>query len=255
MTEKIPPPGGSAGDSPNDQAPRRPKAGYAGLEDAALVDAMRAGDERAIDEFIVRHERVLVQRAREAGLLRRDCDEVISDVVLKVGWLIVGRRIRPTRGLEAYVVRCFFNRLGKDAEQRKRQRRLNESAVLEVMSEYSLRSSRGPGSEVVPLSAPLQRLASMIEEGLTAEEEQLLAWHSQYVPLREVASWLGISYANAAQRSWRLRQRLRAVATECAPAFSREDWLEIATFLERCAVIYDRSPRQKPDDDSSPRTA
>jgi hypothetical protein len=255
MTEETPPAGENSSDAPNDRRPRRPKGNYVELGDAALIDAMRAGDERAIDEFIVRHERVVAQRAREAGILRRDYDDAMRDVILEVGWLIVGRLIRPTRGLEAYVVKCFFNRLAKDAEERKRQRRLHESAVLEVMSEYSVRSSHGPDWEVVPLPPPLERLASMIAEGLTAEEEQLLAWHSKYVPLREVASWLGISYANAGQRSWRLRHRLIAVAKECAPAFSREEWLEITKFFERCAVLYDRPPRRKPDNNSSPRTA
>ena len=265
MNDEKPPPGGRDRDAPNDQRPIRPKVNYAALGEAALVGAMRAGNARAIDEFVLRYQRLLFDRAKTAGLRRRDCEEAIFDVVEDVAMLIVGRRLRPTQELGGYVVRCFFNRLADDAAEREWRWRVvregseeapggAESAVLGAMSEHTIRSSRGPDWEYIPLSAPLSKLASLIEEGLSGEEEQLLGWHSKYVPLRQIASWLGVSYAAAAQRSWRLRQRLRDTALQYASTFSRIEWVEISAFLDRCAVTYDRAQRRKPHDDSPPRT-
>ncbi len=215
---------------------------------------MRVGHARAIDESMLRYQRLLFERAKAAGLRRHDCEEAISDVVEDVTMLVVGRRLRPTQELAGYMVRSFFNRLADDAVERQERARFvsenseaapgeKESAVLGAISEHTLRSSHGPDWEHIPLSAPLGKLASLIEEGLTGEEEQLVGWHSKYVPLRQIAEWLGVSYAAAAQRSWRLRQRLRETALQHVSAFSRDEWREIATFLDRCAVAYDRAPR------------
>jgi hypothetical protein len=266
MSDEKPPAGGRDKDGPNDHRPMRPKINYGALSVAALIDAMRAGHARAIEEFILRYQRLLFDRAKTAGLRRRDCEEAIADVVQDVAMRVVAHRLRPTRELGGYVVRCFFNRLADDAMERKERRRMvrevseeapgaSESAVLGAISQHTIRSSHGPDWDYLPLSAPLKKLASMIEEGLSGEEEQLLAWHSGYVPLREIASWLGVSYATAAQRSWRLRHRLRVIAMQYASRFSPKEWLEITAFLDRYAIAYDRAPRKKPNDDSPPRTA
>jgi hypothetical protein len=266
MSEEKHRSGSSHGDAHNDPPPRRPKASYSELGDADLIDAMRASDPRAVDEFIVRHQRLLFDRARFAGILRRDCEDHIIEVVEEVAILIVTHRIRPTKALGAYVVKCFFNRLADVVEDAKRRRRIvsentedapahGERAVLGLVSEDAIRSSQGPEWECVPLSEPLRRLASMIEEGLSAEDEQLLAWHSRYVSLRQIASWLGVSYAAAAQRSWRLRERLRETATQYAFSFSTKERRELADFFDRCAVTYDRGLRPDGNDDPSTRSA
>jgi DNA-directed RNA polymerase specialized sigma24 family protein len=260
------PTGGGDRDEPSDRQPPRPKVSYSQLDERALIDAMRAGHSRAIDEFILRYQRLLFDRAKTAGLRRRDCEEAITDVVQDVAVRVVARRLRPTQELAGYVVRCFFNRLADQATERKRHWRLvregsdaapgaDEAAVLGAVSEYTIRSSHGPDWDYLPLSAPLMKLASMIEEGLTREDDQLLGWHSRYVPLRQIAEWVGVSYATAAQRSWRLRQRLRETAMQYASTFLPKEWREIAAFLDRCAITYDGSPRRKPNDDSPPRTA
>jgi hypothetical protein len=187
-------------------------------------------------------------------------------VVEDVAMLVVGRKLRPTQALGGYMVRSFFNRLADDAAEWSERRRFvrensdeapgeDDAAVLDAVSEHTIRSSHGPDWEYVPLSAPLSKLASLIEEGLTGEEQQLLGWHSKYVPLRQIAEWLGVSYAAAAQRSWRLRQRLRDTALQYTSAFSRHEWRVIATFLDRCAVAYARTARGKADPENPPRTA
>ena len=266
MSDEKPPAGGRDGAEPNDYRPIRPKVNYAALNEAALIDAMRAGQARAIEEFIRRYQRLLFDRAKTAGLRRRECEDAIADVVQDVAMRVVGRRLRPTQELGGYVVRCFFNRLADDATERKERRRVvrdvseeapgsYESAVLGAISQHTIRSSHGPEWEYIPLSAPLEKLASMIEEGLSREEEQLLGWHSKYVPLREIAAWLGVSYATAAQRSWRLRHRLRETVMQYASRYSPTEWRQITAFFDRCAIAYDRTPRRKPNDDSPPRTA
>ena len=256
--------GGDA--APNDSSGRRPRLTYAELGDADLIAAMRESDRRAVDEFIVRHQRLLFERARLAGILRRDCEDHVIEVVEEVAVLIVAHRIRPAKALSAYVVKCFFNRLADAAENAARRRRIvrehsedaparGERAVLGLVSEDTIRSSHGPEWECIPLSEPLRRLAHMLEESLAAEDEQLLAWHSRYVPLREIASWLGVSYAAAAQRSWRLRVRLREKATQYASSLSPQDRREIADFFDRCAVTYGRGLRPDGSDDPSTRSA
>ena len=266
MSEEKPPAEGHDRDGPNDRRPIQPKVNYRELSEPALIGLMRAGHGRAVEEFIVRYQRLLFDRAKTAGLRRRDCEDAIVDVVVDVAMLVVGGRLRPTQELAGYVVRSFFNRLADDVVERKERRRLvregseeapgvDESAVPGTVSEHSLRSSHGPDWEYIPLSAPLSKLASLIEEGLTGEEGQLLGWHSKYVPLRQIATWLGVSYSAAAQRSWRLRRRLRETALQYASTFSRREWRAIAAFLDRCAVTYDDAVRQKPNDDIPPRTA
>jgi hypothetical protein len=266
MTDEKPPAGGSDREGPNDQQSIRPRVNYRELGETVLIDLMRAGHARAIDEFMLRYQRLLFERAKTAGLPRRDCEEAIMDVVEDVTMLVVGRRLRPRQELAGYMVRCFFNRLADDAVERKERRRFvrenseaapgeKESAVLGAMSEHTLRSSHGPDWDYVPLSAPLSKLASLIEEGLTGEEEQLVGWHSKYIPLRQIAEWLGLSYAAAAQRSWRLRQRLRETALQHASTFSPNEWRAIASFLDRCATAYDRAPRPPANRQTPPRSA
>src|SRR5919108_2140572 len=147
MNDEKPPAGDGDPDAPNDRRPIRPKINYGELSEAALIDAMRAGHARAIDEFIVRHQRLLFNRAQTAGLRRRDCEEAIQEVVVDVAMLVVTRGLRPTKelGVEGYVVRCFFHRIADDAAERKRRWHVvregseeapggDESAVLGVMS-------------------------------------------------------------------------------------------------------------------------
>jgi RNA polymerase sigma factor (sigma-70 family) len=266
MSDEKGPPKGGQEEAPNDPAPRRLKVNYRELGDSALLDAMRAHDPRAIDEFIIRHQRLLFERARDAGMRRRDCEDHIIEVVEDVAIQIVARRIRPSKALGAYVVACFFNRLADMVEEAKRRRRVvrensedapgqGEQAVMSLVSESSIRDSQGPEWECVPLPEPLRRLASTIEEGLSVEDQQILAWHSQYVPLRQVAAWLGVSYAAAAKRSWRLRESLREAATRCAFSLTPKERRQLADFFDRCAVTYDRDLRPGTDDDAPPRSA
>jgi hypothetical protein len=244
---------------PNDFATRRPRLNYAELGDSPLVEAMRAKDPRAIEEFILRHERLVSERARLAGLRHRDAADCVRDVVRDVAMRIVARRIRPTRAVGAYVAKCFFNRLADIAAEEKRQSRFvsensedapgsGERAMMSLVSEGSIRDSQGPAWECLPLAEPLQRLAEMIEEGLSRDEEQLLGWHSRYVPLRQIAEWLGISYAAAAKRSWRLRETLRELARRYALSFTPKERTQLANFFDRCAATYDPDLRSGTDD-------
>jgi hypothetical protein len=259
MSEEKIPPKGAGSQAPNDLRPRRPRLNYSELSDGALIEAMRASDPRAIDEFIIRHERLLFERARLAGIRRRDCEDHVIEVVEDVAILIVGRRIRPTKALGAYVVKCFFNRVADVAEEAKRRRRVvhdnaedapgrGERAVMSLVSKSSIRDSHGPEGECQPLPEWLRRLASMIEEGLSDEDQQLLGWHSRYVPLRQIASWLGVSYPAAAKRSWRLRERLRETATRYAFSFTPKERDHLADFFDRCAATYDQGLRSGTDD-------
>ncbi len=266
MTEEKDHSHGDQWNRTHDLPSRQPRLTYAELDDNALIDAMRAEDERALDEFIVRHQRLLFERARLAGFARRECEDYVIEVVEEIAMQIVAQRIRPTKTLAAYVVKCFFNRLADIGEQTKRRTRMihertedaparGERAVVSLVSEDAIRSSQGPDWESTPVSKALQRLAQKIEQGLSAEEEQMLAWQSCRIPLRQIAAWLGLTYDGAAQRSWRLRERLRRTATQFAFTLSPEDRRQLADFFDRCAVSYDHALRPDATHDPPTRSA
>jgi hypothetical protein len=62
MTDEKTPAGGGDRDGSDDR-PIRPKVNYRELSEAALIDLMRAGHARAIDEFMLRYQRLLFERA------------------------------------------------------------------------------------------------------------------------------------------------------------------------------------------------
>ena len=101
------------------------------------------------------------------------------------------------------------------------------------VSQAALRESQGPGADRTPASTAVERLASMVEEGLTAEEELILSWVSRWVPQSDIAEWLGITHGAARNRVMRLRARLKDVALQHAATFTGRERSELADFFRR----------------------
>lgn len=221
-----------------------PRAAYRDLDDRSLIDAMRRGDEHAIDEFIVRHQRLLYDRVRQWRVALGDVEDCITDVLEDVAVLIVNGRIRPTRSLAAYVVKVFRVKLAQRAKADGRQRQaeydateeaggLGERAIASAVSEATLRASRGIEWEPLPIPGAIARLAAMLDEAVSEEERRILTWLSNFVAQRDICDWMGVTYAAGTQRIWRLRERLRATARQYVDRFDDVEQIELQHFFRR----------------------
>ena len=233
-------------------SPRRPAAqgsaasreSYRTFDEAGLVDAMRAADERAIDEFLTRYHRVMSDRARESRILAWHLEDAIVDVLQDVAVLIANGRVRPNRSIAAYLMATLRRRLMDQAEATSHREHAEqdaaadlpgegERAVPSVVSESSWRSTYGPGFVPQPVPRVIERVVSMMEEGLAQEEQWILDALSSFVPQREICEWFGWSYTAGTQRIWRLRDRLRRTAISYADHFSQQEFAEVDAFFGR----------------------
>ena len=221
-----------------------PRSSYRDLDDSGLVDAMRCGDERAIDEFLTRFHRVVRDRARQSRLVGRNVEETIAELIEDVAVLILMGRVRPTRSIAAYLMTVLRRRLAvaskADGDRTNAESRASidlpgegERAVPSVVSESTWRAAHGPDWVPLPVPPAVERLASMIEEGLSKEERLILESLSNFVAQRDICQWVGVSYAAGTQRIWRLRERLRHTAMTYADHFDQHEREELQNFLLR----------------------
>jgi RNA polymerase sigma factor (sigma-70 family) len=233
--------------------------------DAALVAAMRKGNYEALREFYARFEPLLARFAARAGVSTEawedDAHDVLSDVVLALLENPRSARARnEVRDIHAYIQRAFRNRMLSAARSTARREQRDESAVssaaetgervaLSSCSEGSVRaSSAGEVDEddpPAPLSPAIARLAHVIDAELSTTERQMLTWVSNNVPMREIASWLEISYAAAKVRLSRTRSRMRQRALRHVNECEGGERAELLDFFRRSAGA-ERSARHAP---------
>jgi DNA-binding CsgD family transcriptional regulator len=152
------------------------------------------------------------------------------------------------------IITVFKNRF-VDEERQATQRAVREELAIEAddragervhrtaCSEASLRAAAGPLWEPVPLLRGVQRIASMLDEGLTDDERDILTWVSEHMLQSQIAEWLGVSYPTARKRLERLRARLAEVAERFRHSLSGRDRRDVDRFFERFdAVLGDRRP-------------
>ena len=237
---EVPGDGGEGGDA---GGPMLRRGAYRDLKDEALMDAMRRRDERAIEEFIVRHQRLLGDRARRWRVAHCDVEACLGDVIEDIAVSIVNDRIRPARSLAAYVAKSFRSRLVQMAKANRRatlgfeyasaRDAAGERTVPSVVSENTLHASQGADWQPVPTTPAVARLAELLDKGLNDQERRILDWLSHHVPQRDICAWLGVSYAAGTQRIWRLRARLRAAARSHAATFSLAERAQLARLFGR----------------------
>ena len=197
-------------------------AGDVGIGDAGLVAAMRQGSSAAFREFLRRFQPFLLAQARRSGVHPDDLEDSVADLLGDAATRLARSVTPPPRSLAAYLLTAFRRRLLNLLRSGSRRAHWHGEAASEDLgdgpavatacSESALRASRGPGWESPPLPPVLLRLAHTLDDTLTADERLLLVWVGHHVPQREIARWLGVSYAAATQRIWRLRERLREEA-------------------------------------------
>lgn len=229
------------------------------LSDAALVEAMRGGDELAWGEFIDRFRPLLEHFARRTAIPRWEWSACITEVLDDTALKLATRRIALPASLGAYLVRVLRNQ--RLQEQRAATRRAHyystagdadtaDRAAASLCSESTLRASEGPVDDNSLASRSLVRLAACLRAELSEDDLLLLTWRSAGIPHRQVAEWLGITYAAAAKRVARLSQRVRAIALLSADRFPREERSEIARFFKRVGIpSQDDTARRGTDDD------
>jgi DNA-directed RNA polymerase specialized sigma24 family protein len=186
------------------------------------------------------------------------CDEIVDECLDDVAMRLRRYTTPVPRSLAPYLVRSL--RLHHLAQRRGDRRRSlderdaaasdtvpSEAAVLSVVSVAAVRASAGEYAERHVGSTALERLASMVEEGLTDEEELILSWVSRWVPQRLVAEWLGISHGAARNRVMRLRARLKEIAMQHAASFPARERLELDEFFRRTFATTRRADGSRVD--------
>jgi len=221
------------------------------MSNAELIAAVRKGSFEALREFYARFEPLLARYAVRAGVSLEswedDAHDVLSDVVLSLISAEKRARTKPrddVRDIHSYIQRAFRNRMltahrsaarrdQRDARAISSDAATSERMVLATCSESAVRASGGDNGDVSTVSPAIARLAAVLDAELTFDERQMLTWVGNAVPMRDVASWLGINYSAAKVRLSRTRSRLRERALrhvhECAGA-ERE---ELVAFFRR----------------------
>ena len=223
------------------------KAGDA-VKDYDIVVAMRRGEAVAFEHYIERFHRILLDYARRAGVAASERDEMVSELLDDVAIQLITRSAPLPQNPRMYLLAALRHKLLNRKRGSERRRRVVSEAARAAYadrdpsagesaagcSEEMLRASHGPEWEGAPLPRVLERLAGRLSESLHDDERQLLVAVAENIPQREIAEWLGVSYAVARKRLERLRARLTDVAMQYANTLEPDDARELQRFFHRC---------------------
>lgn len=218
--------------------------------DDELVAGLRAGYLEAFDEFMRRFHPVVEVHARRFGVPAAERVNWVAELLHDVALTLARGRAQARLSLTAYLIgACARKACGAVRAERARAVHeraalqdlggVGEQAVASVCSEGSLRDSYGPGWEAPLLSPPLEQLVSALDEGVTAEERQLLAWRGQLISYSQMAQWLGVSRGAVKARVRRLVRRLVDVSLRFGATLELEDRRELLRFLRRSDAVDD----------------
>jgi RNA polymerase sigma factor (sigma-70 family) len=219
---------------------------YRALPATELVRLLRQGNYDALQEFTARYAPLLINYVERAGFRVADVETVAADLLTDIAASLIQTRSLPQCSMETYVVRCFRNRLASLHRQSERDVRAHEQMLdpqdASGCSQGTMRSSAGPEYERAALPPVLQRLSSMLDEGLTREESDLLGAVSEYASQSDIAEWLGMSHDALRKQLERLRRRLRLIARRYINALSSRERAEIRRFFVRVDAIIEPEP-------------
>jgi DNA-directed RNA polymerase specialized sigma24 family protein len=218
------------------------------MKDYDIVVAMRRGDAAAFEWYIERFHRSLLDYARRAGVAASERDELVSELLDDVAIQLITRSGPLPQNPRMYLLSALRHKLLNRKRGSERRRRVVSEAARAAYadrdpaagesaagcSEEMLRASHGPEWEGAPLPRVLERLAGRLSEALGDDERQLLVAVAENIPQREIAEWLGVSYAVARKRLERLRARLTDVAMQYANTLEPDDARELQRFFHRC---------------------
>ena len=215
--------------------------------DAALVAAMRRNEAGAFREFFARFAPLITALARSRPSASSELSERVTDFLDDAALNLCRATTPVPRTLAAWLAAAFrrrdHNRM-RDLRVRERLREeyaadagaASERVVVTASSENALRESHGPGWDGAALSPAMEQLALALEQGLSAEERQMLAWLGARVPQREIAAWLGTTHGATRVRITRLRARLRDAALRYAHRLDGPDRDELGRFFRRVEI-------------------
>lgn len=238
--------------------------------DRELIVAMRAGASAAFDEFVARYEPLLRYRSRHMQLAEWERDDCVADTLESVVVHLLKPNVRAPAKMAAYLTRALYNEL-TDARRALQARvsreedavdwsdRARDRAVTSVVSEYTVHACLPADTARLQLAPGLERLAAALVQPLSDDERLLIGWEGSMIPHRTIAEWLGISRGAATKRIWRLRERLRGLATAHIRSLAPTERSEVGRFVlrrfeedegrkARVAAESTRSP-QRPGDD------
>jgi RNA polymerase sigma factor (sigma-70 family) len=258
-------PTGLAADGPaptDDSGPRSPAASDAHADDAAVLARMRLGDEDAWAEFYERFMPMLRLLARRLRRHDEGAEQLAEDVLTDVADRLARETTPAPARLAAYLAAAFTRRLADAVRTACRRRALEaraaedvsgsaERVLRDVVSEYAVRASAGPGREgdlpdARRLAPALARLAAALGDACTAEERVLLRLLADRVPQPEAARELGLTYGAARARIHRFRKRVWRWASAYVAELPEHERAEIRRFLRRAggaaALVADSVP-------------
>lgn len=238
-----------------------PGDGIPGWDRARLATALQACDPRALVAFYSHFRPILHERAHLFGIPpagRSDAVETfLGDMLLNlcsapelpksvhayvfVSFKRYAFRIGKARRVEVDALVDYATTLSAPA-----------TAVAEESPPYRGGNSNGATAAAVSIeqdseqgdSAALAKFASALLIGLTAEDKLILGARAEEMPLREVASLLGLNYNAANTRLFRLRTKLRMSAPGVMSRMDAKDRPIVERFLRRARESDTRhSPR------------
>ena len=214
------------------------------LSDRALIDAMRARDGHALEEFFRRFQHLVFVQAKRLRIPAPERRRWVSDLLLEVASSLARRRRDAPRAVAPYLVTAAKRKAFAERRQELARERTasdlagdlggaGERALMEVCSQGSVRDTHGPGWEEPEVPAVLVHLVERLDARLTAAERQLLSWMAHRVPYATIAQWLGITRAAAIKRATRLRTRLVDIVLEVGASFDASERAQLLRFLRR----------------------
>ena len=213
------------------------------MKDYDIVVAMRRGESVAFEHYIDRFHRILLDYARRAGVLPSERDELVSELLDDVAIQLITRSAPLPQNPRMYLLSALRHKLLNRKRGSERRRRVVSEAARAAYadresaagcSEELLRASHGPGWEGAPLPRVLERLAGRLSEALGDDERVLLVAVAENIPQREIAEWLGVSYAVARKRLARVRGRRTAGAPPNPHTRAPDHARELPRFFQRC---------------------
>ena len=219
------------------------------LSDLELVEAMRAADERAFEEFVRRFQLVVLIQARRFRIEASERRQWVTEVLYQAGMALSRRRTPAYGSVVAYLVtvckrKCLADRRALVARERLEAECTGplgsdngEQAVLSLCSEATMRATYGAEWEPEGLPPILARFVSMLGDSMCEEDQRLLAWVGQRVPYSEIAAWLGLTRSAAVKRVTRLRARLLQATVRVIESLDRGDRSELIRFLRRARAL------------------
>ena len=218
------------------------------MKDYDIVVAMRRGDSASFEQFVERFHHILLDYARRAGVSTAERDELVSELLDDVAMQLMTRSAAPPQNPRMYLLTALRHRLLNRKRGRERRQRVVSEAARAAYgdapadaresaagcSEDLLRASRGPEWEGTRMPRAIERLSARLSEALRPDERLLLVAVAENIPQRDIAEWLGVSYAVARKRLERLRARLTDVAMHYANTLEPDDARELQRFFHRC---------------------